>query len=133
MWAATASSYCPSRAGELPKQNMTKYHERWDGKLCTISINLVGRCRPGALLSGGRQVGAGLQFEVLEVARRRRSSIGSRTVVQVESAVRRRQRGDHARDGPRQSARRRRPVETEHLFDLWVQFTLEVKLEKKIG
>ena len=112
---------------------MTKYHERWDGKLCTISINLVGRCRPGALLSGGRQVGAGLQFEVLEVARRRRSSIGSRTVVQVESAVRRRQRGDHARDGPRQSARRRRPVETEHLFDLWVQFTLEVKLEKKIG
>ena len=23
-WAATAASYCPSRAGELPKQNMTK-------------------------------------------------------------------------------------------------------------
>ena len=26
--------YCPSRAGELPKQNMSKPHERWDGKLC---------------------------------------------------------------------------------------------------
>ena len=115
---------------------MTKYHERWDGKLCTISINLVGRCRPGALLSGGRQVGAGLQLQVLEVARRCRSPIASAlAAVQVVSPVvrRRSQRGDHARDGPRQSARRRRPVETEHLFDLWVQFTLEVKLEKKIG
>ena len=37
-WAATAASYCSSRAGELPKQNMTKSHKRWDGKLCnTIS------------------------------------------------------------------------------------------------
>ena len=35
LWAATAASYCPSRARELPKQNMTKSHERWDGKLCT--------------------------------------------------------------------------------------------------
>ena len=35
MWAATAASYCPSRAGELSKQNMTKPHERWDGKLCS--------------------------------------------------------------------------------------------------
>ena len=34
LWAATAARYCPSRAGELPKQNMTKSHERWDGKLC---------------------------------------------------------------------------------------------------
>ena len=34
MWAATAASYCPSRAGELPKQNMMKSHKRWDGKLC---------------------------------------------------------------------------------------------------
>ena len=34
MWAATAASYCPGRAGELPEQNMTKSHERWDGKLC---------------------------------------------------------------------------------------------------
>ena len=34
MCADTAASYCPSRAGELPKQNMTKSHERWDGKLC---------------------------------------------------------------------------------------------------
>ena len=25
MRAATAASYCPNRAGELPKQNMTKY------------------------------------------------------------------------------------------------------------
>ena len=33
-WAATAASYCPSRTGELPKQNMTKSHVRWDGKLC---------------------------------------------------------------------------------------------------
>ena len=33
LWVATAASYCPSRAGELPKQNMTKSHERWDGKL----------------------------------------------------------------------------------------------------
>ena len=31
---ATAASYCPSWAGELLKQNMTKSHERWDGKLC---------------------------------------------------------------------------------------------------
>ena len=29
------NSYSPSRAGELTKQNMTKSHERWDGKLCT--------------------------------------------------------------------------------------------------
>ena len=26
-WAATAASYCPSRPGELSKQNMTKSHE----------------------------------------------------------------------------------------------------------
>ena len=31
MWAAPAARYCPSRAGELLKQNMTKPHERWDG------------------------------------------------------------------------------------------------------
>ena len=31
VWAATAASYRPSRAGELPKQNMTKPLERWDG------------------------------------------------------------------------------------------------------
>ena len=37
MWAATPASYCPSRAGELPKQNMTKSHERWNGKLCTTA------------------------------------------------------------------------------------------------
>ena len=36
LWAPTAASYCPSRAGELPKQNMTKSHERWDGKLCIL-------------------------------------------------------------------------------------------------
>ena len=35
MWAANAASYCQSRAEELPKQNMTKSHERWDGKLCS--------------------------------------------------------------------------------------------------
>ena len=34
LWAPTAASYFPSRAGELPKQNMTKPHVRWDGKLC---------------------------------------------------------------------------------------------------
>ena len=33
LWAPTAASYCPNRAGELQKQNMTKSHERWDGKL----------------------------------------------------------------------------------------------------
>ena len=27
LWAATAASYCPSRPGELPKQNMMKPHE----------------------------------------------------------------------------------------------------------
>ena len=37
LWAATAASYCPSRAGELPKQNMTKSHIRWDGKLCSVT------------------------------------------------------------------------------------------------
>ena len=31
MWAAPAATYCPSRAGELPKQKMTKSHVRWDG------------------------------------------------------------------------------------------------------
>ena len=36
MWAATAASYCPSRAGQLPKQNMMKPHKRWDVKLCKI-------------------------------------------------------------------------------------------------
>ena len=36
LWAAPAATYCPSRAGELPKQNMTKSHKRWDGKLCKI-------------------------------------------------------------------------------------------------
>ena len=91
-----------------------------------ILVKLKCRCRPGALFCGGRQVGAGLQLQVLEVARRCRSPIASAlAAVRVVSPVvrRRRQRGDHARDGPRQSARRRRPVETEHLFDLWVQFT----------
>ena len=34
LWATSAASYCPSRAGELPKQNLTKSHARWDGKLC---------------------------------------------------------------------------------------------------
>ena len=33
MWAASAARYCPSRAGELPKQNMAKSHQRWDEKL----------------------------------------------------------------------------------------------------
>ena len=41
MWAATAASYCPSRAGEIPKQNMTKSHERWDGKLCKIILRVI--------------------------------------------------------------------------------------------
>ena len=36
MWATTAASYCPSRAGELPKQNLMKPHEQWDGKLCKV-------------------------------------------------------------------------------------------------
>ena len=36
LWAAPAASYCPSRPGELPKQNMAKPHERWDGKLCRL-------------------------------------------------------------------------------------------------
>ena len=36
MWAATAASYCPSRAGELSKQNMTKSQARWEGKLCNV-------------------------------------------------------------------------------------------------
>ena len=39
MWAATADSYCPSREGELAKQNMAKPHERWDGKLCKYAYN----------------------------------------------------------------------------------------------
>ena len=38
LWAAIAAIYCPSRAGELPKQNMTKSHERWDGKLCSVLL-----------------------------------------------------------------------------------------------
>ena len=37
LWAPTAASYCPSMAGEMQKQNMTKPHERWDGKLCRIN------------------------------------------------------------------------------------------------
>ena len=37
LWAAPAASYCPSRAEELPKQNMTKSHKQWDGKLCRNS------------------------------------------------------------------------------------------------
>ena len=41
MWAVTAASYCPSRAGEVPKQNMTKSHERWDWKLCTVCEDAV--------------------------------------------------------------------------------------------
>ena len=43
MWAAPAASYCPSRAGELPKQNMTKSQERWDGKLCILIVALTQR------------------------------------------------------------------------------------------
>ena len=50
MWAATADSYCPSRAGKLPKQNMMKSHERWDGNsveyfnfLCRIKFDLPVR------------------------------------------------------------------------------------------
>ena len=46
MWAAPAASYCPIRAGELPKQDMMTSHERWDEKLCTqigstLAISLV--------------------------------------------------------------------------------------------
>ena len=41
MWAPNAASYCPSRAGELPKQNMTKSHERWDGKLQMICSSFL--------------------------------------------------------------------------------------------
>ena len=44
-------------------------------------------------------------------------------------AVRRRQRRDHARNGPRQSARRRRPVETEHLLDLGVHLKSDLVLK----
>ena len=39
LWAATAASYCPSRAVELPKQNMTRSQERWVGKLCMLGPN----------------------------------------------------------------------------------------------
>ena len=41
--------------------------------------------------------------------------------VEVVSAARG-ERRDHAGDGPRQPARRRRPVEAEHLLHLWAQF-----------
>ena len=58
MWGATAASYCPSRAGELPKQNMTKPHERWDGKLCTYIVP-GGAPRPAVKVSVGGAVGVG--------------------------------------------------------------------------
>ena len=35
MWAATAEGYCPSRAGELPKNNPKNLSAWWVGKLCT--------------------------------------------------------------------------------------------------
>ena len=38
---ATAASYCPSRAGELPKHHMTKSHEQWDGKLCITLFSVI--------------------------------------------------------------------------------------------
>ena len=34
LWAATAASYCPSRAGELPKNNKKNLSAWWDGKFC---------------------------------------------------------------------------------------------------
>ena len=68
------------------KENSHSSHPWFASK---YHYHIERQCRPGALLSGGRQVGAGLQFQVLEVARRRRSSVASAlTVVQVESAVR---------------------------------------------
>ena len=49
LWAATAASYCPSREGELPKQNMTKSHKRWDGKLCSGNKHLYNGTHPKGL------------------------------------------------------------------------------------
>ena len=54
MWADTAASYCPSRAGELPKQNMMKSHEQWDGKLC-IRSNQDGHLLSSIILSRNSQ------------------------------------------------------------------------------
>ena len=60
LWATTAASYCPSRAGELPKQNMTKSHEWWDGKLCTSYVTTAE-----AMVVIGHQVDAKLGQEIL--------------------------------------------------------------------
>ena len=40
LWAATAASYCPSRIGELPKNNPENLSAWWDGKLCSAPLPL---------------------------------------------------------------------------------------------
>ena len=46
MWAATASSYCPSRAGELPKHDEISRTMGWE-TLYIPNISFPGECEDG--------------------------------------------------------------------------------------